>query len=469
MIRVADYIMARLYDEGIKHVFTVTGRGALFLSDALAAHKELQSISVHHEQAASFAAAAYADYTGKPGACLVSTGCAGTNAMTGVLNAWQDGHPCIFISGQNKLDETSRYTGVPVRTYGQQEADIIPVVQSITKYSAMLIDPKKIAYEMDKAFHLSQTGRKGPVWLDIPLDVQNMRVKPEELERYLPDDETAFIPKDADVELIAEAINRSQRPVILVGSGIRSAGAIAELENFLSQTSIPLVNAASAPDIFGTHNPLSIGTVGAMGSSRAANFTVQNADLVLVLGNRLNSMTTGEFCKFAREAKVIVVDIDAVEHSKKGAHIEHLIIADVKKIIPALSAKVIKKTESVWNEKCMHWKKIFPKCEDKYKQSSKIDLYYLAEVLTDTLPAESSLMTDSGLIELIVPTNVGFKKGQRAIHPASQGCMGYALPALIGSHFASGKPVTAVIGDGSIMMNIQELATISYKIGRAHV
>ena len=200
-----------------------------------------------------------------------------------------------------------------------------------------------------------------------------------------------------------------------------------------------------------------------MGSTRAGNFTVQNSDLLLVLGCRLTTMTTGEdSTKFARESKVIVVDIDPLEHSKDGIKIERLIISDIKKFLTLLLKTELKETRKFWQDKCLHWKKVFPRCEKIYKQSSKIDLYHLAESLTETLPKNSTFLSDSGLIELILPTNIGFKKGQRCIHPSSQGSMGYALPAVIGAYFATEKPVIAVIGDGSIMMNLQELETIRY-------
>ena len=200
-----------------------------------------------------------------------------------------------------------------------------------------------------------------------------------------------------------------------------------------------------------------------MGCSRAANFTVQNSDLIIVLGSRLSSMTTGESCKFAREAKVVVVDIDRVEHSKNNVHIDRLIIADVKKFLISFMKEDLNEANNEWRAKCLHWKNIFPRCEEGQRTTEKVDLYYLAECLSEILPNESSLLTDSGLIELILPTNTIFNKGQRSIHPASQGSMGFALPGLIGAYYASGKPVIAVIGDGSIMMNLQELETISYK------
>ena len=463
MVRVADYIMEKTYADGAKHIFMVTGRGALFLSDAVAAHKELKGVSVHHEQAAAYAAVAYAQYTGKLGACLVSTGCAGTNTITGVLNAWQDGIPCVFISGQNKLHETSRYTGIPLRTYGQQEADIIPIVESITKYAVMITDPKQIVYEMEKALYLAQEGRKGPVWIDVPLDVQNMRIKPEELEHFVPENTLSYEPHPDDIRYITEALRNSERPVILIGSGIRSAEAEHELETFLEKYAIPVTCTGSSTDIYGLDNSLSIGSVGIMGCTRAGNFTIQNSDLILVLGCRLSSMTTGpEYDKFARAAKVIVVDIDSIEHSKNTVKIDRLIIADVKKILISLMEEDVKEAEKEWLNKCLHWKQIFPKCEEKYKTSDKVDLYYLAECLSEVLTENSIFLSDSGLVELILPTNISFRKGQRCIHPVSQGAMGFALPALVGAHYASNSPVIAVIGDGSIMMNLQELQTIRY-------
>ena len=463
MIRVAVYIMERLCVDGAKHIFMVTGRGVLFLSDAVAAHKELKGVSLHHEQSAAYAAVAYAQYTGKPGACLVSTGCAGTNALTGVLNAWQDGVPCVFISGQNKLHETSRYTGIPLRTFGQQEADIISIVDSITKYAVMITDPKQIVYEMEKALYLAQTGRKGPVWIDVPLDIQNMRVRPEELEHFVTENGSNYDPLPEDIQYVSKVLRDSNRPAILIGSGIWSADAVRDLEVFLAKYPIPVTYAGSAPDTYGLDNPLSIGSVGTMGCSRAGNFTVQNSDLLLVLGCRLSPMTVGSDCdKFARAAKIVVVDIDRVEHSKNNVKIDRLIIADVKKFLTSLMDEDTKRADEEWRNKCLHWKHIFPKCEGKYKTSEKVDLYYLAECLSEALPVDSVFLSDSGLVEVILPTNISFKKSQRCIHPASQGAMGVALPGLVGAHYASDRPVIAVVGDGSIMMNLQELETIRY-------
>ena len=462
MIRVADYIMQRIAEQNVRHLFMVTGRGILYLTDAAAKQERLQCVSVHHEQAGAYAAMAYAQLNGTLGACLVSTGCAGTNAMTGVLCAWQDEVPCLFVSGQNTLKETVRYTGLPIRTYGQQEADIISLVSPITKYAVMIEDPLKIAYELDKALYLAQNGRKGPVWIDVPLDVQNMRVEPETLERFVPEEENVF-PAEEDVSFVAETLRKAKRPVILIGNGVRSAGAVEDLKSFALSYKLPVVYANSAVDIFTSDNALSLGTVSSMAANRAANFAVQNADFVLVLGNRLTSMTVGNDPeKFAREAVVAVVDIDPTEHEKKTVNISRMIKADVKAFLQALKKEKFSETSLAWQNKCLHWKEIFPKCEDLRKEGEKIDLYYLADELSKYLDPEAVFVCDAGLEELIMPTTISFRKGQRCLHPVCQGAMGYALPASIGAYLSGGRQTVAVIGDGSVMMNIQELQTIAY-------
>jgi acetolactate synthase I/II/III large subunit len=462
MVRLADYVIDKIYQFNVKHIFMVTGRGALFLTDAVAAHKDVKGISVHHEQSAAYAAVAYAQYNGEMGACLVSTGCASTNAITGVLNAWQDGIPCIFISGQNKLKETTNYTKLPIRTYGQQEADVIPLIKSITKYSVMITDANKIAYELEKAIYLANEGKKGPVWIDIPLDVQNMRIDLNKIEHFLPENSISYSPKVEDVEYVRNELQKATRPILLIGSGISSGKAIKELNDFLELNPMPLVYSSSATDIYGLENELSIGSVGIMGCSRAGNFAVQNADLVLILASRANSMTIGESCQFARAAKKIVIDIDAIEHTKNSLNIDKLIISDIKEFLQGLLVRKISIKYDFWIEKCKHWKKIFPKCEEKYKNEERVDLYYLSDALSKVLPKVSSVITDSGLIELILPTNMTFSNTQKCIHPVSQGSMGFSIPAILGVHYASNSPVITVVGDGSVMMNIQELQSISY-------
>lgn len=461
-MRVADYIMNRLYDEGCKQIFLITGRGMLYLSDAVARHEQMQGVSMHNEQALAYAAMAYAQANNKIGACLVSTGCASTNAVTGALCAWQDDVPCVFISGQNKLNETVRYTGLDIRTYGQQEADIVSIVSPITKYAVMISNPKDIAYEMDKALYLAQTGRKGPVWIDVPLDVQNMQVEPDELKRFVPEELKNTL-LDEEIKYVVEALNAAKRPVVLFGSGVRSADARTQLEDVLKKHQIPMVYAHTASDVLDANADLVIGCAGAMAANRAANFATQNADLVLVIGCRMSSMVVGaDIDKFAREAKIIMVDIDANEPKKYPNKLDKVIISDAKEFMAKLNAQKIAEPKQSWLDKCKHWKAIFPKCEDKYKKSELVDLHYLANCLSKHLDDEAVFVCDAGLEELIMPTTIEFDKNKRCLQPASQGAMGYALPAAIGAYYAKGGQVVTVIGDGSVMMNLQELQTIAH-------
>ncbi len=461
MIRLADYVIQRIVDEGIKHIFLITGRGILYLSDAVAKNEKITPISVHHEQAAAYAAVAYSQYNDKLGAALVSTGCASTNAITGVLNAWQDGVPVIFISGQNKLRETVAYTGKNIRTWGSQEANVIPIMKPITKYANIITDASKIGEEMDKAIYYATHGVKGPVWLDIPVDVQNARVEPEQLSRWN-GDESVKQASAEEIKFVVDAIKSAKRPVFLIGSGIRASHGIEQFKTLVEKTKIPVCFSASAVDTYGISHELSMGTVGTIGGTRAGNFTVQNADLVVSIGCRLSPMLTdSQYEKFARAAKLIVVDIDENEHSKGTVRIDKLILSDAKIFVEALLKEDIGEISKEWQDKCKHWKKIFPKCEEAFKSNDKVDLYDFADRLTNHLKDNAVLLTDAGLEEVIVPTVVGFKDEQRCLHPASQGCMGVALPASMGAYYSCGHDVVAVIGDGSVMMNIQEMQTIS--------
>ena len=461
MIRLADYVIQRIVDEGVKHVFLITGRGILYLSDAVAKNEEMTAISVHHEQAAAFAAVAYSQYNDKLGAALVSTGCASTNAVTGVLNAWQDGVPVIFISGQNKLHETVAYTGKNIRTWGAQEANVIPIVKPITKYANIITDATKIGEEMDKAIYYATHGVKGPVWLDIPVDVQNMRVEPDQLLRWNGDEAVKEVSPE-EVKYVVDALKEAKRPVFLIGSGIRASHSTEHFKLLAEKTKIPVCFSASAVDTYGISHELSMGTVGTIGGTRAGNFAVQNSDLVVSIGCRLSPMLTdSQYQKFARAAKLIVVDIDENEHSKGTVRIDKLILSDAKYFIEALLKEHLPEASKEWQKKCRHWKLIFPKCEEAFKSKDKIDLYDFADRLANHLNDDAVVLTDAGLEEVIVPSVIGFKDGQRCLHPASQGCMGVALPASMGAWYSCGHDVVAVIGDGSVMMNLQEMQTIS--------
>ena len=465
MIRVADYVMQFLAEKGIEDVFVITGRGILFLTDALAKIEKLKSLSMHNEQAISYAAYAYSKARKGYGAALVSTGCASTNCVTGVLNAWQDHVPVVFISGNNPTSENTRFTKLPIRTYGSQEADIIPIMQPITKYSVMITEPEKIAFELEKAFYLADEGIKGPVWIDIPLDVQDKRIEEEVLEHFIEPEKKDLKISDTDIDHILKSFSESERPLCLIGGGIEASGAKADLKGFVENNNIPGVYAPSAVDVYPSSQKRSIGCVSSLGGSREANFAVQNCDLLFILGCRMPSMVTGgEYDKFAHTAKKILIDIDENEAKKGNVEYDRIIKADVKDVICKLNETEIKKTSDEWLEKCIHWKNTISLTKSNYDLSSPVDLYNLAGKLSDTLKQQSIIISDAGFEELIIPSNVRLKKSQSCIHPFMQGTMGFALPAVVGASVAvtNERPVVAVIGDGSMMMNLQELQTISF-------
>lgn len=462
MERIADYLIRKVNEAGVKHIYLVTGRGILYLTDAVAKNKGIIPVTAFHEQGASYAAMAYASAINGMGACLVSTGCAAANAVTACLCAYQDNLPVVFISGNNKRNENTRHTGVNIRTYGSQEADIISLVESITKYAVMLDDKRTAAYEIEKALYIAQDGRMGPVWIDVPLDVQNMRIEEAEVEHFkMP--EISLPDIKSDVEKIAVELNQAKRPVILIGGGARKARE--KIKKLVEDYSIPAVCSPAASDIYGTANERSIGTVGSLGGSRAGNIAVQNSDFVLAIGSRLCSQLTGMKENFAREAKIIAVDIDENEHKKDGVKLDRVVVSDAEFFLNKLSERNLVKHDETWIKKCQHWKSKFAVDNEDFiselKAENKIDLYSLMDALAPVLPDDATVITDAGLEELIVPSAIRCKEGQRCLFPAAQGAMGYAIPAIIGVHNAGRKNIVCIVGDGSIMMNIQELQMIS--------
>ena len=460
-MRLADYVFQRLVEVGATHIYGVSGRGALFLTDAVAKSEAVTYVAMHHEQGAGYAAVAHTDYSNSPGVCLVSTGCASTNAITPVLSAWQDGIGTFFISGQNVLNETSNFTQKQVRTFGQQEADIIPIVESITKYAAMVQNPNDIGIIMDEAIYNAMNGRKGPVWIDIPLDLQSASVNPEILPRASYKSIEAAKISTENLLDVASNLRDAKRPLILIGSGTKEPLTKTLINKILTEFEIPVVYSASAVDVADSSSQLVIGSVGMMACSRAGNFAIQNADYLLVLGNRLTSMTTGvNASDFAPRAVIDVVDIDPVEHSKHNLPIRNLIESDCGEFLDLLIPKLDKSSKNPWLETLKEWKTDFSGIEPHFDEGAEVDLYQLAGLLSEFLSNSATLITDSGLNELILPPNVSFRDSQRCIHPASQGAMGFSLPAAVGAHFSGASDITVVVGDGSLMMNIQELETI---------
>lgn len=463
MVRVSDYVVDKISEYGAKHIFLVTGRGILYLSDAVAKNEAVTGISMLHEQGASYAAMSYAKATNGIGACLVSTGCAATNAVTGALCAYQDNLPVVFISGQHMLNETTRHTRKNIRTFGSQEADIISVVQNITKYAVMIEDPKKTVYEVEKALYLACSGRKGPVWIDIPLDVQSVRIEPDELEHYIPEQVNNDIP-DADIQYVINNIKNAKRPLLMVGGGASECKE--EIANLVEKIKIPVVYSFSAADIYGSGNAMSIGAVGSLGAPRSGNFAFQNSDYLLVVGSKMCSQTVGgEPEKIARDARITVVDIDKDEHTKNEPKIDKLIIGDAKRFFSKLIRESNFTVDNAWVEKCLHWKKVFDISAESFispDESGHMDLYCVCNRLERYLSEETAIITDAGLEELIVPSTIKYHGDQKCFFAAAQGAMGYAIPAIIGAYYGGYEDIVVVVGDGSIMMNIQELQLLKY-------
>ena len=458
-MRLADYVIEKLIQEGIHNTFCVTGRGSLFLTDALKKNSSMKTCFMHHEQSAAFASIATTQLNGKPSCCLVSTGCSSFNTLNGVLSAWQDSIPSVFISGQNFLNETTNFTKSKKKTYGQQEADIIKNTQFITKFSKMVTKANDIRSILEKAIFISNQHPKGPVWIDIPLDIQNSHIDIKNLKGYKKIPTLLKCSKNQLDHLHVE-INKSQRPVVLIGSGIKSSNAVTELKSFINKFQIPLVYSTSAPDTYGLKNKLSIGSVGSQGCSRAGNFALQNSDLLIVLGSRLNSsITGGDLNKFVRKSKIIIVDINKNEHVKSNFKNE-LVNSDLKFLLKEINKKKLYFKKDNWIKKCIHWKSIFSTPKNLDNDKKKIGLYNLSEILSEVMPKNAIFICDSGFVDVIMPTNIKFDNLQNCIHPVSQGTMGFALPATAGIQNVTKRPIICVVGDGSIMMNIQELQTI---------
>lgn len=467
MIRVADYIMQRIADEGVKHLFYVPGGQCVYLCDALRRSEEITGIGMHHEQAAAMAALSYSVYNNNFGACMVTTGCAGTNTLTGILHAYQDSVPMIVLSGQQNYNQTVVASGLNIRQIGIQEADTAKIVAPITKYSVTIPDAEEIAYHLDKAIYLAREGRRGPVWLDIPLGVQNSMVDETKLKRFVPKEDAKDYNQisDDDIETIVEMIRASERPVIHAGQGVRFADAIKELHQFAELTDIPVTFSRRSYDIMTNDDPHNYGIMnGAAGAHRYANFIVQNSDLFICIGSRLCTDTTGGNVEtFARAAKKVVVDVDEVEHKKNAVKIDKLVIGDAKAFLQKLDEYIKKKTyqaPKIWIDKCNHWKEIFHDYESEYTPNKFLDAKYAMREISRFMPEKATVVTDAGFTGAAAPASVLFKKNDRLIHAFAQGEMGFSIPGACGPATLSGGPVIAYEGDGSFMMNLQELQTI---------
>ena len=435
-MRVVDYVIDQVYRAGAKHAFTITGGGAMFLNDAVAAHTWITPVCNHHEQASAMAAVAYSKYTGKPSLVCPTTGCGGTNAITGLLDAWQDSVPVIFVSGNVNHHQISP---PGVRNLGVQEARIIEVVESITKYAKLIESVDEVEEVVQEAIRQATTGRPGPVWIDIPMDIQG---------------------KELEIYSLQQDLKEAWRPLILAGGGISASGVTRdEFRDFVNRTGVPVVTTFNAVDLIESEDEYFVGRVGVKGT-RAGNFALQNCDFLLVLGSRLAVPATGyNYKTFAREAKVVVVDIDKAEHSKNTVKIDQFIHSDLKDFI---CGKRITVSVPEWQQTCLSWRKKWPIIPPKKSDDTGIDLYDFTGKLNKHKPDDSVVISDAGSAYYVCSQATGISGNNRYITSSAQAEMGFTLPACIGAAFAGSPCVIGVTGDGSFQMNIQELQTIKH-------
>ena len=466
MIKVSDYVIKRLEETGTGHMFMLPGGGAMHLNDSLGNSKKIQYVCCLHEQACAIAAEAYARVNNQIGLLMVTTGPGGTNALTGVAGAYLESTPMFVISGQVKRLDMINEQGI--RQQGMQELDIISAVKSMTKYAALVDDPQMIRYHIERALYEATNGRKGPVWLDIPLDVQATMVDEERLIGFTPfepkSDKPLLLQKQA-IRVI-DALNNAERPVILAGNGIRLADAISEFEALMEELDIPVLTTWNGIDLISDDNPLYFGRPGGLGH-RYANFMQQNSDFFLSIGARLNLLQTGyNFDGFAREAVKIMVDIDEAELHKINVRPDMAICADAGDFIRALldnKDKIIKRNRSNWWNYGKRLKQKYPMVQDSYWQERNFtNTYCLIDKISDCMNSNDIYVSGSSgsCIDISMQT-FRVKKGQRVFCTKGLASMGYGLPSAIGACLASGnKRTVGVNGDGGFMMNIQELATI---------
>lgn len=466
-IRVADYIANFLAEQGVNHVFTITGGGAMHLNDAFGHHSSLKCVYNHHEQGCAIAAEAYARYSNRIAAVCVTSGPGGTNAITGVLGGWLDSIPMFVVSGQVKFMTTIKSTDLPLRQLGDQEFNITDCVRSMTKYTHMIIDPKEIAYHLEKAYYLATHGRPGPVWLDIPLDVQGATIETEELRHFDPAEcaqEVPEKPSKETIQAILEKIKEAKRPVVFAGSAIRLSDSHAAFIELIEKLSIPVVTAWNAHDVLWDTHSLYAGRPGTIGN-RGGNFVVQNSDLLLVLGSRLNiRQISYNWENFAKDAYKIAIDIDQAELQKPTVQIDMPIHADLKEVIASLNQEHYTPQEhhQRWVEWSREVNRRYPIAQPSFYDPAKpLNPYAFFTELFKELKAEDVVVASNGSACVCSFQSAIIQKGQRLFTNSGCASMGYGLPAALGVavNDNSGR-VICLEGDGSIQMNIQELQTI---------
>jgi acetolactate synthase I/II/III large subunit len=471
-IKVVDYIANFLVEKNIEHIFTVTGGGAMHLNVAFGHHEKLRCIYNHHEQACAIAAEAYYKYSGKLSAVCVTSGPGGTNALTGVLCGWLDSIPMFIISGQVKRETTIHATDIPLRQLGDQEFDIVSCVGSMTKYAQIVLDPNEIAYHLEKAYYLSLTGRGGPVWLDIPLDIQASIIDTDDIRHFNSTIEYGYKVKPSynnrNTETIIEKIKSAKCPVILAGTGVRLAQARDKFLELIEMLQIPVLTAWNAHDVLWNDHPLFVGKPGTVGT-RGGNFVAQNCDLLIVFGSRLNlRQVSYNYHQFADNAYKIVVDIDKNELYKPTVNIDFPIWADLTDVLDDMVKKDLSICHSREHENWLAWCKKtnlkYPATLPDYYGNKELNPYVFIKEFTNNLKIDDKIICGNGSACVITFQAAELKADNRMFTNSGCATMGYGLPAAIGVCIAENNKgrVICIDGDGSFQMNVQEMQTVVY-------
>lgn len=468
-MRVSEYIANRLAEFGVRHVFMLTGGGSMFLNYAIGKHPQIKTIFNHHEQASAMAAEGYARISGKPGVVNVTTGPGGINALNGVYGAFTDSIPMLVISGQVKRETYIRTYDLPeLRQLGDQEVDIVSMVKGITKYAVTVTDPQTIRHHLEKAWRLCQTGRPGPCWLDIPIDVQSSQINENEMEGFASflDPEPVSVHLKDLVSQTLTLLRSAKRPVILAGSGVRISNQTDEFLQIVHKLGIP-VTTGWTHDIIDSDDPVFCGRPGTIGT-RGGNFTVQNSDVLLILGSRLNIRQTGYAWKsFTRAAYKIWVDVDGAELNRPTVKPDLAIQADLRDFFKELNRQLTDWDASPffeWLSWCKERNRKYPAVSPKQREfNGKINPYYFIEALFENLDKDDIVVTGNASACIISFQTAKIKLGQRLFSNSGSASMGYDLPAAIGAAIAGGgRRVICLAGDGSLQLNIQELQTVAH-------
>lgn len=467
-MQIADYIIKHLADIGIKYIFTVVGGGSMYLNDALKKEKRITPVFCHHEQACSFAAEGYARVNNQLAVVLVTSGPGATNCLTGVAGQWTDSVPVLYISGQVKYRTTLHANGdeyCGLRQMGDQEVNIIDMVAPITKHAKMMLPDDNIKYELELAIDYTVSERKGPVWLDIPVDIQNKQIDNSPNYKFM---NITFIPSPDDIKKVVSMFHESHCPLIVAGHGIRLGNAIKEFNELINNIEIPVATTFNGFDLVNSDHYNYIGRIGSVGT-RAGNFALQNADLILFLGTRNNiRQISYNWENFAPNAKKVIIDIDQKELNKNTIQYDMQICCDVKGFLTELNHQMIdypvNDDDIKWLDWCRERKNKYPVVLEEYKDQKEINPYYFMYKLTKELSSNpNAIVVPANGTACITLFQAGLvRKGQRMFWNSGIASMGYALPAAIGACLASGKEVICIEGDGSLQMNIQELATIRH-------